>query len=127
MSNAELQPYATQLLADDLIGVLKERIIAAEPVEVLSNRGNKVLRVVQEADGQRFVTRSFTHEAVDQIEGKALTTMFDAWDIMQGSLAEARIPVVHGFLLESVGNYPYVAISEHLADIQPLSAAPYGS
>ncbi|HZL08258.1 MAG TPA: hypothetical protein VFC50_03630 [Candidatus Dormibacteraeota bacterium] len=124
MSNAEIQPYATQLLADDLTAVLKERIIAAEPVELLSDRGDKVLQVVQEADGQSFVTRSFTDKAVDEIEGQAGATMLEAWDIMQGALSEARIPVIRGFLLESIGNYPYVAISEHLPDVQPLAAAP---
>ncbi len=124
MSDAELRPNLEQMLADDLVGVLKERVIAAEPVELLSDRGNKLLQVVEEADGQRFVARRFTDKAVDDIEAQAGTTMTEAWDIMQGSLAEAGIPVVHGFLLESVGNYPYVAISEHLADMEPLSAAP---
>ena len=47
--------------------ILHTRVEAAEPVETLSDRGNKLVQVVEEEGGQRFVTRSYTGEAVSEI------------------------------------------------------------
>ncbi len=105
---------------------LQERVEAAEPIETLSERGDKLLQVVETEDDQLLVTRNYTEAAVADIERGLFVWdahFPDAWNMMQRSMAAAEIPVVQSVLLENVNEYPFVIVSEYIEGT-PLPAAP---
>lgn len=112
-----------QIIANGVQALILARIDEATPVEVLSARGNKLLQVMQEADGTTFVTRSFTAAAVNHVEQRRIS-FAEAWDAMHSVYGDAGIDVVPSYLLASNGKYPFVAVSEHLVSGQHLIDAP---
>ena len=112
-----------QFQADTMITVLNERLTAAAPVEELSSHEDRILQVFEEADGSRFVKRSFTDDAVWYVEGKGLTFQ-EAWEAMEDIYADVDIEVVPSFLFEQGGEHPFVAVSEHLPDLVDMKDLP---
>lgn len=114
MSDTEMLG-AYQHLADDMSSLIHSRIAAATPIEVLSQRGDKLLQVVEESDGQRFVTRSFQEDAVKHVEGRGMTFV-EAWEAMHIVFSDVGIDVMPNTLYEQEGEYPFTAVSEYLPD-----------
>lgn len=56
-----------QVLSKNMSAVLRARVLGAVPVQTLSNRDDKLVQVVEEPDGQRFIKRSYGQEAIDYI------------------------------------------------------------
>ena len=111
-----------QALVDGMNTLALGRIAAATPIEVLSTRGDKLLQVVQEYDGRRFVTRSFTDEAVRNSEHGL--DFRQAWDAMHEVFSGDGVAVVPSILLTAGGEYPFIAVSEHITDSIPVIEAP---
>ena len=111
---------AYQSLADDLSSLIHSRIEAATPVEVLSQRGDKILQVVEEANGQRFVTRSFHEDAVRYIEGRG-TSFTEAWDAMHSTFSGVGIEILPSSLLRQEGEYPFIAVSEYIPEEEDMT------
>jgi hypothetical protein len=123
MSTSGFEGY--QALAADMNELLHARVEAATPVATLSERGNKLLQVMEGADDQKFVTRSYTEDSVTEIEKGLFVSgieFSDAWEMLQRSMAAAEIPIVQSSLLEDVNGYPFVIVSEYIEG-KPLSAA----
>lgn len=113
-----------QALADGLASALYARVQAAPVVETLSTRGDKLLEVREDLDGERFVTRSFSPEAVDHVERHG-TDFATAFQGMHDVFADAGIEVVRGHLIKTEDEaFPFVAVQEYLEGAQDLSAAP---
>lgn len=112
-----------QTLADDLNALAHARLESATPVEVLSTRGDKVLQVLQESDGSKIVTRSFTDDAVSHVERHGLDFV-EAWEAMHAIFSGDEMGVVRSSLLRSSGDYPFVAVSEYLKDSKDVVEAP---
>lgn len=117
-----------QALAAGMEDVLRHRVEEAVPVQTLSTRGDKVLQVLEEPDGQKFVARCYSMRAVQamvrplgSLEGEL--TFPEAWDAMQDAFSAADIPVVPNALLRDVGGYPYVGLSEHVEGGKSLARA----
>jgi hypothetical protein len=120
MSTPGVENYQT--LADSLTEHLYSRVAAAKPKEVLSTKHGKLLRVVEAADGELFITRSFAPEAIHEIESHYGLDFMQAWEEMHGAFAEAGIEVVPSTLIEiDGGEYPFIAISEYMKNAKPLS------
>ncbi len=112
-----------QAFADDLGAFIHARITSATPIETLSERGDKLLQVMQEPDGQTFVTRSFTESAVREVE-KTRMDFVEAWDAMHSVFRDAGIDIVPSYLLAGQGKYPFIVVSEHVTNVQPIDTAP---
>lgn len=122
MASPDFENYQT--LADGLSNLLYSRITAATPIEVLSTHDNKLLQVVETADGEKFVTRSYTPEAVNEIEYNYGLDFERAWEKMQEAFADVDLEIVPSRLIKTEGEYPFIIVSEYLEDARPLSAAP---
>lgn len=112
-----------QGLANSMNEMLYARVAAATPVEVLSMYDDKLLQVVEEADGRRFVTRSYTPEAVRVIEGNYGLDFRTAWEAMHEAFSGVGIDIVPSRLIETDGEHPFVVVSEYLDDGESLSTA----
>jgi hypothetical protein len=113
-----------QALADGMNELLYARVVAAKPIEVLSTHDNKLLQVVEAKDGERFVTRSYTSDAVATIEQNYSFGFRVAWEGMHEAFSEAGLEVVPSGLIETDGDYPCIVVSEYLESAQSLAAAP---
>jgi len=122
MSDFETTPL-NQVVADNMQALVHCRLAQAKPVEILSDRGDKLLQVMEEANGQRFVKRSFGNGAVYYIERHGLS-FNESWDAMHTVFSSIGAPVVKSVLFKKEGEYPYVAISKYLAEKVPVSSAP---
>jgi hypothetical protein len=111
-----------QALADSMNEVLHARVGAARPVEVLSTH-DKLLQIVEAEDGERFVTRSYTPEAIAGIENNYSFGFRVAWRGMHEAFADAGLEVVRSGLIETKGEHPFIVVSEYLENGQPLASA----
>lgn len=119
MSKLGFEDY--QVLADSACQLLYDRVTAAEPIETLSAHDNKLLQVVETADGERLVTRSYTPEAVEEIEYNYGLDIKSAWEKMHETFTQAGIAIVPSKLIEvKGGEYPFIVVSEYLEDAKPL-------
>jgi hypothetical protein len=113
-----------QFQADTMMSILSERLAVATPVEGLSSHNDRKLEVFEEADGCRFVKRSFTGEAVNYVERNGVTFR-EAWEGMEDIFGEVGIDVVPSFLLEQEGDeHPFVAVSEYLPEMIDVKDLP---
>lgn len=112
-----------QSQANVMMTVLNERLAAAVPVEELSAHEDRVLEVFEEADGSRFVKRSFTEEAVRYVERNGVT-FEEAWEAMHDLYTDVDIDVVPAFMFEQDGDHPFVAVTEHLPDLIDMKDMP---
>jgi hypothetical protein len=123
---ADFETAPTQEFVDQLDLTIRDRIAAARPVERLGLKPNILLQVVEEPDGNKFVTRSFSRQAVDYMEREG-QTFDEAWVAMQDIFGQAAIPLVRtGIAInetEQATGYPIVMVSEYLPDAQPLIGA----
>lgn len=123
MASPSFEDY--QAIADGMNELLYARVTEATPVEVLSTHNDKLLQVVEAEDGERFVTRSFTPDAVAYVEYNYGIDFRTAWEGMQDAFADADIDIVPSRLIETDGGeYPFIVVSEYLEDAKPLSVAP---
>lgn len=113
-----------QALADGMNELLYQQVLAAKPVELLSTHDDKILQVVETRDGERFVTRSYTPEAVSIIEQNYGLGFRAAWEGMHEAFSDAGLEVVPSRLIETEGEYPFIVVSEYLEEAQPLATAP---
>ena len=118
MSTKELRD-ARQGIADDIGALINARLEAAIPLETLSDRGDKLLQVVQEANGQKLVIRRFTADAVSVIEDNGLG-FDDAWKAMHKQFIDAGIVVLPSQLLVTEGEYPFTVVATYLENGQAL-------
>lgn len=112
-----------QQQADTMMSVLNERLAAASPVEDLSMHDNRRLQVFEEADGRRFVMRSFTAGAVREMDRDGISIQ-ESWDAMHGMYEDAGLQVVPAHLFEQDGEYPFVAVAEHLPELTDVKDLP---
>lgn len=122
MLNMSKLGYET--LADSMNQLLYDRIASGNPVEVLSTRNDKLLQVVEASDGERFVTRSYTPEAVEEIEYNYGLDFQTSWHGLNEALTAVDIEIVPSRLIEvEGGEYPFIIVSEYLDDAKPLADA----
>lgn len=114
---------ARQGIADDVNGLIHKRITESVPVLTLSPREDKVLEVRQDINGNQFVVRAFSADAISQMEREHMS-FAEAWGEMHEIFANAGIRVLPSHLLETSGDYPYTVVSEYLDDGQELLDAP---
>ncbi len=113
-----------ETLADSMNQLLYDRIASANPIEVLSTRNDKLLQVVEASDGERFVTRSYTPEAVEEIEYNYGLDFQTSWQGLNEALTAVDIEIVPSRLVEvKGGEYPFVIVSEYLEGAKPLADA----
>ncbi|HEX5744417.1 MAG TPA: hypothetical protein VFX84_03125 [Candidatus Saccharimonadales bacterium] len=121
MSGAEtLDP---QFQADTMMSVLNERLAAASPVEDLSVHSDRILQVMEEPDGSRFVRRGFTDEGVSYVQRSGLSFR-EAWEGMEDTYAAVGVDVVPSFIFEQEGEHSFVVISEYVPDAVDVSELP---
>lgn len=114
---------ARQAVASDIDTLIHSRVSTAAPIETLSDRGDKLLEVVQEANGQKFVTRRFSRDAISRIEMGGLS-FTEAWQAMHKKFGDAGIKIVPSHLLATEEPYPFTVVSKYLENGQPLIEAP---
>lgn len=112
-----------QAFADGIATVLHERIAEATPIEVLSARGGKLLQVMETPTGERFTTRSFTYEGVTNVVAGRGIEFREAWGAMYDLFEGAGISVLPSTLIESTGDYSYIAVGEFIEPAASVSAA----
>lgn len=112
-----------QAIVNNVDAIIHSRIANAIPVETLSQRGGKLLQVVQEQNGQRFVTRSFTPDAVNYVE-RGDMTFTGAWRAMHDVFNQAGIEILPSHLLEAQGEFPFIAVSEYIDTNESLKDMP---
>lgn len=122
---------------------LRGRVLNAQPLELLSNRDDKLVEVVRDINGSSFVRRSYSQAAVHMFERVGIP-FTEAWGQMHHIFGAVDVKVVPSILLHpSAGEseFPVVVASEYLendniavsstdAKIQiatSLGAIPYGS
>lgn len=103
---------------------LRERVLNAQPIELLSDRGQKRVEVVEDINGSRFVRRSYRQGAIRDFEGRNLPFL-SAWDAMHKIFSAVDIPVVSSvvFLPSGSSEFPAIAVSEYFKD-GDVAAAP---
>lgn len=121
MNMSETKPEF-QAVADDMQALLIARVASAEPIEVLSRRDDKLLQVVEETDGRRFVTRSYTNDGVKDVEEFDLD-FYEAWNAMHEVFRTSGLNVLPSFLLKTEGQYPITVVSEYLPNSKPVIGA----
>lgn len=108
--------------------VRDERLAAATPVGVLSDRGDKLLEVLEEPSGERFVRRSFSSAAVSDMEGWSGLEFGRVWHTMNELFAGENVRLVPSSLIYTGSEeYPYVVVSEYIEDGVDLRDAPLES
>lgn len=106
---------------------ITERVSAAEHLDWLSHKGKDgALEVVQEADGRKFVRRSFSRTGISNVEDCGLDFP-EAWETMQDIYRNAGISIVRTGLAvhqpQRTTEHPIVMVSELLEDSKPLAEA----
>lgn len=104
-----------QALATEPADVLREKVIGANPVELLSNRFDKVLEVVEGDDGGMFVRRSYEPGGVSDVLGR-LPDFSTAWNHLNMLMDRAEIDVVPSVLIPGADRHPYIIASEYMPD-----------
>jgi len=126
MSSFEDLPQDTLITRNDHPGLYK-RVEEATLITVLSNKGDKLLRAVEDHDEQLFVTRSYTFDAVHGIEitdeVKGEIGLPRVWEAMRAAFSKAKVPTVPSVLLENVNNYPFVVVSDYIEGEVPVTEA----
>lgn len=112
-----------QAVASDIDALIHMRVISAVPIETFSDRGNKLLQVVQEANGQKFVARRFSRKAISDVEVGGLS-FTEAWKAMHEQFGDAGVNIVPSHLLATEEPYPFMVVSKYLENGQPLIEAP---
>lgn len=96
----------------------KGRVLNAEPIHVLSDRDDKLVEIVRDTTGARFVRRSYSKTAVSNVERVGLS-FNQAWDTMHACYAAAGIKVVPSAVLHpsrAESAYPVVVAAEYVQD-----------
>ncbi len=122
MSSPELAA-AREAVATDIDALIYMRVNSATPIKTLSERADKLLQVVQEANGQKFVTRRFSRDAISVIEESGLS-FTEAWRAMYKQFGNAGINIVPSYLLATEEPYPLTAVGKYLENGQSLIGAP---
>ncbi len=116
-----------QLQADTMMSVLNDRLAAASPVEVLSEHDDRILEVLEEPDGSRFVRRGFTPAAVRHVGRRGLD-FHEAWEGMEDTYAAAGIGMVRSFAFEQEGGeHPFIVVGEYVPDAVDVKDLPVES
>jgi hypothetical protein len=111
-------------LANNLASIVTVRISEAKPIETLSDRDDKLLRLMEDSCGNRFVTRSYTPKAIETIEQKH-GQFDDAWDGMHEVFGAIGIGIPgNHFIRTGEDAFPIVVVSEYLGDVRNLDSAP---
>lgn len=111
----------------DLNGLIRKRVFDASPVQLLSDRGNKIVEVVEDQSGHRFVRRNYPQRFVNKIELTSNLTFEESWKAMQELFASAGIEIVSSFLLTPdivTEKTSRAIVSEFLEDPRPLLYSP---
>lgn len=114
-------------IASGAEALFAQRLGAAQPVEMLSNRDGKTLELMQEPDGRQFVLRTYSPDAIWELEnpffgGRLL--LDDAWAAMQNMYKQADVAVVPSQLLPGTSeNGSRMVVSEYLPEITPIKDA----
>ncbi len=97
--------------------LLRKRVKEATPVKLLSAH-DKVVEVVEDINGRRFVRRIYHKEALDDI-GIGGLDFDEAWEGMHKMFAKANIRIVPSFVLKDGG--VITVVSEYLEGAKALS------
>lgn len=91
--------------------------MGAESIELLSERGDKHVELVEDINGNKFVRRSYSKAAMKYFERRGVPFV-TAWGVMHEIFDAVDIPVVSSFLLPPSGidGLSTVVVSEYLED-----------
>lgn len=98
---------------------LRRRVLAAPSIELLSDRNDKLVEVVRDVDGNRFIRRSYGREEVARIEQEGLS-FAEAWDQMHRIFGDAGITIVPSVVFypaPTESQFPVVVASEYVEGI----------
>ncbi len=116
---------AREAIVTNLDSVISQRIESATLVAVLSQKDDRRLRLIQEANGSRFVIREYTADGVKYIE-RSGRPFAETWKDTQQMYQAAGINTVRSALLESHDSIdtPISIVSEFIGDLRPVIEAP---
>ena len=109
--------FSVEVLTADLERSIREEVASATPIETLRTKDHKLLQIMQAEDGEKFVTRRYSQEGINVIQGDSRTwdmPFEENWEMMLHGLAAANITPVNSVLLRDVDESPYVIVSEFL-------------
>lgn len=117
-----------QFIQRDLVGILaasvRQRVLYAQSIELLSDRNHKLVEVAGDVRGTRFIRRSYRQPEVDRIEQVGLT--FDeAWKEMHeifGGVGISMVPSSVFYPSSSESQFPVVVASEYVEGVDIISA-----
>lgn len=112
----------------DLIGILeasvRQRVLHAQSIELLSNRNDKLVEVVGDIGGARFIRRSYGQPEVARIEQVGLT-FGEAWKKMHeifGGVGIGMVSSIVFYPFSSESQFPVVVASEYVEGVDIISA-----
>lgn len=127
MTTFEGSPQDT-LVTESMDPELYARVEDAITFNRLSDDASKLLEVVEERDGERFVTRCYTPDAVQKMEMRGHSwgdlEFPEVWSVFRAAFSRANVPTVPSVLLEDVKDYQFVIVSDYIQDDIPVAKAP---
>lgn len=114
---SEGQPkYIQQEFVANLEAVVRQRVLQAPSISLLSDRNNKRVEAVRDVNDARFIRRSYEGVEVARIEQVGLTYA-EAWDEMHGIFGDAGIALVPSTVFypsATESRFPVVIASEYV-------------
>ncbi len=119
------------VITEDMNPELYARVEDAITFSRLSDDSTKLLEVVEEQDGEKFVTRCYTPDAVNDMEMREHSwgdaDFPQVWRAFRTAFSRAKVPTVPSVLLEDVKDYQFVIVSDYIEDEVPVAEAPSGA
>lgn len=116
------------LITQDKDPELYARVEDAVTFRRLSDDATKLLEVVEERDGEKFVTRCYTPDAVQKMEMRGHSwgdlEFPQVWSVFRAAFSRANVPTVPSVLLEGVKDYQFVIVSDYIQNDIPVTEAP---
>lgn len=112
-----------QTLSWNVNRFIQKLVTEAKSVRLLSDRNDKTVELVVDANGNRFVRRTYSSKAIAEIADKPGLTFESVWKEMNTVFSRAGVKIVPSFIL-SASPDKVVVVSSYLDDARPVLAAP---